>query len=342
MAGPLEALFAGQMATQPSVLDRLMSETIVPRQPGREDAVTRMLGAPADWSGVATRGRDDTSMSPMNMAMGLIGGPSLRGIRAYHGSPHKFDKFSMDRIGTGEGAQAYGHGLYFAENEGVARSYRDALANPALLDPHTKAAQALQNYGSRDEAIRNLKQIVGLSNPHPQTDATRKAIELLEGGVALKPQHPGHMYEVNLRANPEQFLDWDRPLPTYSPVASRVHDASRAILDRPGGFGGPRNDAKDTLIALDRGHLTGQGAYHALARGQSKLGNLPNPGAANQALLAEGIPGIKYLDQGSRSAGQGSSNYVVFDDSIIDILKRYGIMGGAVSPLATLMQENPQ
>jgi len=33
----------------------------------------------------------------------------------------------LSKIGTGEGAQAYGHGLYFAENEGVARSYRDAL-----------------------------------------------------------------------------------------------------------------------------------------------------------------------------------------------------------------------
>ena len=39
---------------------------------------------------------------------------AAEGITAYHGSPHTFDKFSMDKIGTGEGAQAYGHGLYFA------------------------------------------------------------------------------------------------------------------------------------------------------------------------------------------------------------------------------------
>jgi hypothetical protein len=51
------------------------------------------------------------------------------GIRAYHGSPHDFDRFSMEAIGTGEGAQAYGPGLYFAENEGVARFYRDALSD---------------------------------------------------------------------------------------------------------------------------------------------------------------------------------------------------------------------
>jgi hypothetical protein len=29
---------------------------------------------------------------------------------AYHGTPHEFDQFDMSKIGTGEGAQAYGHG----------------------------------------------------------------------------------------------------------------------------------------------------------------------------------------------------------------------------------------
>jgi hypothetical protein len=42
-------------------------------------------------------------------------------ITTYHGSPHDFDEFDMSKIGTGEGAQAYGHGLYFAENENVAK-----------------------------------------------------------------------------------------------------------------------------------------------------------------------------------------------------------------------------
>jgi hypothetical protein len=51
-------------------------------------------------------------------------------IKAYHGSPHDFDQFSLDNIGTGEGAQAYGHGLYFADREGTAKSYRDALTTP--------------------------------------------------------------------------------------------------------------------------------------------------------------------------------------------------------------------
>ena len=54
------------------------------------------------------------------------------GIVAYHGSPHSFDQFDTSKIGTGEGAQAYGHGLYFAGNEGVAQQYKEALGQPAV------------------------------------------------------------------------------------------------------------------------------------------------------------------------------------------------------------------
>lgn len=54
----------------------------------------------------------------------------MQEMTAYHGSPHDLPpveghpigKFDMSKIGTGEGAQAYGHGLYFAENPNVAKS----------------------------------------------------------------------------------------------------------------------------------------------------------------------------------------------------------------------------
>jgi len=40
-----------------------------------------------------------------------------RGAIVYHGSPHKFDKFDSSKIGTGEGAQAYGNGLYTSNSK---------------------------------------------------------------------------------------------------------------------------------------------------------------------------------------------------------------------------------
>lgn len=49
-------------------------------------------------------------------------------IQVYHGSPHNFEKFDASKIGTGEGAAAYGHGLYFAENPKVALEYRKNLS----------------------------------------------------------------------------------------------------------------------------------------------------------------------------------------------------------------------
>lgn len=54
--------------------------------------------------------------------------PELFGLRRFHGTPQDFDHFDMSKIGTGEGAQAFGHGLYFAQSEKVAQHYRDALS----------------------------------------------------------------------------------------------------------------------------------------------------------------------------------------------------------------------
>ena len=49
-------------------------------------------------------------------------------LRVYHGSPHQFDEFDPGQIGTGEGAQAYGHGLYVAEADDVGQAYRQQLS----------------------------------------------------------------------------------------------------------------------------------------------------------------------------------------------------------------------
>ena len=52
-------------------------------------------------------------------------------IGGWHGSPHDIPmgrSMLMEKIGTGEGAQAYGHGLYVAEGKNVADTYAKSLA----------------------------------------------------------------------------------------------------------------------------------------------------------------------------------------------------------------------
>ena len=235
------------------------------------------------------------------------------GIRAFHGSPHDFDKFSLDKIGTGEGAQSYGHGLYFAENEGVAQNYRDALANikvggkePDLKRPDHWIAMALDAAnGNKAKAVVDLRR--DLENQFPDNwPAIEEAIRQIESGSIPNQLPPvsdrGRMYEVNIKADPESFLDWDKPL---SQQSEKVRQAlAQYGIDRPDWTGGQIHES-------------------------SKLvpGERMDKGVAAQRLREAGIPGIRYLDQGSRGKGDGSRNLVVFDDSLIEILRKYGLAG---------------
>ena len=264
-----------------------------------------------------------------NPIPGLMG--PKKGIKAYHGSPHSFDKFSMDKIGTGEGAQAYGHGLYFADSEAVAKSYRDALAdgterffvdgqevfsrNPRgvpmdVSDPKTAAIVYAAREG-RAKAARYFK---------TQGKWGEKALAELNGmkGLRIEAQSPGSMYEVQINADPADFLDWDKPL-SEQPQKVRDALAGHTPLQR-------RRPYKDTD--------TGKELYYKNTQG------LGGGDIATGELRGLGIPGIRYLDAGSRGAGDGSRNYVVFDDKLIEILRKYGLAGVAVGA-AGMSQPKP-
>ena len=140
----------------PSISDRLqsmgMDSSIKDRPmliPVREDgewtapewflsmARGAMLPAQAALGGTVTP--LDTAMATADFAGGgllsskaipnAVPDGAVLGATAWHGSPHKFDEFDMSKIGTGEGAQAYGHGLYAAENPKVAREYANMLGH---------------------------------------------------------------------------------------------------------------------------------------------------------------------------------------------------------------------
>lgn len=223
-------------------------------------------------------------------------------IRAYHGSPHDFDKFDLSKIGTGEGAQAYGHGAYLAESEAVAKQYRDKLA------PKT----------SSEAAAQELAESHGLNwnslNVYDRLSYIEEADKL---AVATQKKPGGHMYEVAIHATPDQFLDWDKPLSQQSEAVRKALSEVRAAQSRP-------------EIPAD---ATGQDAWKRVMRSglydtEGRQKQLPEMAASSSDFLREaGIPGIRYLDQGSRGAGQGTSNYVVFDPNLIEILRKYGIAG---------------
>lgn len=96
--------------------------------------------------------------------------PTVGGLEetAYHGTPHDFDRFSLEAIGTGEGAQVYGWGLYFAGRRAVSEWYRKTLAKrKILLDkeevPETMRTSYLSAAASADWDAFAAKHQFGLS-----------------------------------------------------------------------------------------------------------------------------------------------------------------------------------
>lgn len=243
-------------------------------------------------------------------------------ITAYHGSPHNFEKFDLLKIGTGEGAQAYGHGLYFAERPEVARSYQalaDAKVNGRPYDlnnPVHLAANLIHEKGSLEAALAEARARM----QHDPADFYGDVVRNLEGGKTPKLESQGSLYEVKIKAPPEQFLDWDKPLSEQSP---QVISAIEAVA---------RKNGNTDLVELRSGNLTGQDFYDHLAvfKPDFEAGDtIQSAGERGRALASRllneaGIPGLRYLDHGSRGAGEGSRNLVLFDDKLVEITKKNG------------------
>lgn len=63
----------------------------------------------------------------------------------YHGSPYHFDRFPLSHIGSGEGAQAHGWGLYFALSRRTAEGYRKRLAGASTYTYNGKSLHELHD-----------------------------------------------------------------------------------------------------------------------------------------------------------------------------------------------------
>lgn len=236
------------------------------------------------------------------------------GAITYHGSPHQFDQFDMSKIGTGEGAQAYGHGLYFAENPKVAEQYAQVLGGGkkyflngqevrvANMSPAEQSAlQAmtdLPTYGpTKTDFLRRLEEQGGRPE---HLEKISKAWDRLAAQSPKVEHMRGNIYHADLPDEQiEKMLDWDAPL-SQQPKAFKSAVANLQRLS-------------DEYVASK---TTGGEAYRELA------GSLGGQTKASEMLQQLGVPGIKYFDGGSRSAGQGTRNYVVFDDKLPKIIKR--------------------
>ena len=247
---------------------------------------------------------------------------------AWHGSPHDFDKFDLGAIGTGEGNQAHGWGLYFAKNKEVAQAYKDVLGidsveiisgdtkyrlnddvewydNKTKLtidaeNPLSMALTILSEEGESTKAIKNLTDFIN-SKKDNKSDYVVAQVKRAEQAIQiLKDNHfDTHqwntMFEVDIPEN-EYLLNEQKNIEKQSPI---VKNAISQIS----------NELNSSV--LNNSNLSGKEFYKLLS---NKLGG---DKLASQKLSDFGIKGITYKGE------QDGICFVVFDDKAIKVIEKY-------------------
>lgn len=245
---------------------------------------------------------------------------------AYHGTPNNVDKFSTKYIGTGEGVQAYGWGMYFADSKEVAEWYRDKLGDVKLningtpLD-ETKILGGLgtaQEYAlgrlNKEEAIAKLER--SMSNPRISEDGKKSykfLIDAIKDDALSVAQTTGNLYRVDLKPKEEEYLLWDKP---FDEQSLHVKEALQKELD------------------MYRKSEGAKGAYVNNSSGEKLykefIYTYGSDKKASERLNDLGIKGIKYLDGTSRGKGDGNHNYVIFDDQSVGVPELLNSTDGTV------------
>ena len=117
----------------------------------------------------------------------------------------------------------------------------------------------------------------------------------------------GKIYKVGLAPKPDELVDYDLSLNQQS---EKIKKALQPFYEKYG-----------VANTADVG---------TLFESAKRAGAIPDD-AFTEKLVEAGIPGIKYRAAGSRGAtvdtADAEMNFVIFDDKMIKILEKYGIVG---------------
>jgi len=241
---------------------------------------------------------------------GFVKSVFARFQRVWHGTPHRGIEttgFKLNKIGSGEGAQAYGWGMYFASQREVAQRYqpRNKRAEELMMAEYSKAERA-GDYESLElwEAALTHKLSDDILSeeefghiPITKRDAVARKVR----EIGKKTSAGGSLYSANIPEN-DELLDWDKPL------SEQPEKVRQALI---------RADVMDESVL---GEYTGQQLYEGMVRDRTMFDGMSRSDsakAASEHLQSLGIPGLRYLDGNSRGQGEGSHNYVIWDEALL-------------------------
>ena len=244
--------------------------------------------------------------------------------RAWHGTPYDFDAFDLSGIGSGEGNQAHGWGLYFAQDREVSEAYKQILGDKGSTvelngevwtvnesgDWETTgkiakygeaigyALDALEEHGTKNAAISSLQKDLKEGRFRGTYIAeAQKAVNILQQGEA-KGHKGGRLLEAEI-PDTDVLLDEQK---SFNEQPEKVKSALSELIS---------NTGEDQLSGRVLKNTTGKSIYEMLSNlyGDDKKASIK--------LNEFGVKGITY------KGTQDERCYVVFDDKAIKIRNKY-------------------
>ena len=314
----------------------------------RGDAASMLTGHPSRTADVADS-LTPSDVQPLSLFMiqeriGVVNGEKFN-QSAWHGTPHDFAEFLLSAIGTGEGTQAHGWGLYSAQERRTAEGYKGRphttihLGNNSYIlsgldntfrDNHNgekvssvsplgfALGQLLAENGNVPAAIRGLEPLTKINNKR-RREVVEEAIRLLKNNdVTYESASGGKLYEVEI-PDDDVLLDEDKPFEYQPPfVQEKLLELFQNLLEQrtpqflmdTHEFG---DSVRDGSMAKEHvSNATGKEIYDDLIDIFDKT-----PKEASLALNNVGIKGITYVGR------QDGRCFVIFDDKAISIINKF-------------------
>ena len=261
----------------------------------------------------------------------------LLSMTGYHGTPHRFPptetnplgEFDLQKIGTGEGAQAFGHGIYVAAHPDTAKTYaRSSEGAYKRLSGHLEP-KVERAYDYMDRGMSTMDTVGEMSKVYP--DASFEEIsDAIDEARALVPRDKS-LYEVDIPDEiiDNQMLDWDAPL-SEQPEVIKQHLTELAdfrIEQTASGKGWqiPHKGGwiADRFPGTYKSKEAAEKALNKYIQSELRVQDIIPQNAEESGRLVElGISGIKYKDAASRGGEGGTRNFVLFDPSVATITGR--------------------
>lgn len=282
-------------------------------QPSQDDAVQMRSG-----EGLADKSAININITPTreNVNKTLY-------QTAFAGSRVDYNRPSLQAIGSGEGAQAHGWGLYYALNKDVAESYRKTF-----IGESTDTNLGLANYYLRknefdvDLAIDALQEDV--YNGNVSEDTAKEIFEYFENTpqseLEQNARRKGQVHEVDIPENP-YLLDEQKP---FSEQSEFVKEALQKL-----------NNAEDLGLFEKDGLIikpesTGNEIYQTIGKLiSSKIGRDEK---TSKLLEKHGIKGITY------DGKQDGRCFVIFNPDDVKVIQKFYQGQDGEAPKGAYMQ----